>query len=211
MWQGRRHVSFFSQTREPGHSWPMPVLLLCGAGAACGGVATGLGELAGGSTACDGGALRCCAGGTCGVAALGSGLDCAGGWPTCDGGALRWPKFGFCALQSATSCRSIFGKGLLARGGCRVCRMIGAMQSTKRPSPVLAPPCTNPACSQAALIAAQACWRGAACTETAGPKPTINVPKMTGQIRFRCIFIAPGGCQLSQSGDRLTHRAEFSE
>jgi len=34
--------------------------------------------------------------------------------------------------------------------------MIGAMQSTKRPSPVLAPPCTNPACSQAALIAAQA-------------------------------------------------------
>ena len=59
---------------------------------------------------------------------------------------------------------------------------------------------------QAALIAAQARWRGAACTETAGPKPTINVPKMTAQIRFRCIFIAPGGCQLvSRTG------AEFSE
>src|SRR6516162_2574879 len=70
MWQSRRHVSFFSQTREPGHSSPMPVLLLCGAGAACGGAAAGLGGLAGGTTACDGGALRCCAGATCGVTAL---------------------------------------------------------------------------------------------------------------------------------------------
>jgi hypothetical protein len=151
---------FFLKHGERGHSWSMLVLLLCGAGAACGGVATGLGGLAGGTTACD-------------------------------GGALRWPRFGFCALQSATSCRSIFGKGLLARGGCGVCRMIGAMQSTKRPSPVLAPPCTNPACSQAALIAAQARWRGAACTETAAPRPTINVPRMAAQIRFRCIFITP--------------------
>jgi hypothetical protein len=42
------------------------------------------------------------------------------GWVACDGGALRWPKFGFCALQSATSCRLICGKGLPARRGCGV-------------------------------------------------------------------------------------------
>jgi hypothetical protein len=110
-----------------------------------------------------------------------------GGWAACDGGALRWPKFGFCALQSATSCRLICGKGLPARRGCGIPRMMGAMQSTKRPSPDLAPPCTNPACSQAALTSAQARWRGAACTETAAPRPTRRksahrTPSPRGQI-----------------------------
>jgi hypothetical protein len=70
--------------------------------------------------------------------------------------------------------------------------MIGAMQSTNKPSPVLAPPRTNPACSQSALIAAQGRWRGAACTEVAGPKARINVPKTTAQIELRCISVAPG-------------------
>jgi len=118
------------------HSWPMPPSLVCGAGAVCG-IAAGWGGLActGGSSACDGGALRWRAGATCGVAPLGSGLASTGGWPACDGGALRWPKFGFCVLQSATSCKLICGKGLLARRGCGVPRMMGTMQSTKRPSP----------------------------------------------------------------------------
>jgi len=78
----------------------------------------------------------------------------------------------------------------VARRGCGVPRMTGAMQSRKRPSPALALPCTNPACSQAALISAQGPWRGAACTETAAPKPTINVPRMPPQnftpgVRFQ--------------------------
>src|SRR5262245_25004033 len=74
------------------HSWPMPPSLVCGAGAVCG-IAAGWGGLActGGSTDCDGGALRW----RCGVAPLGSGLASTGGWPACDGSALRWPKFGF--------------------------------------------------------------------------------------------------------------------
>ncbi len=104
--------------------------------------------------------------------------------------AAQYAGRGFCALQSATSCRLICGKGLLARRGCGVPRMTGAMQSRKRPSPALALPCTNPACSQAALISAQGPWRGAACTETAAPKPTINVPRMPPQnftpgVRFQ--------------------------
>jgi hypothetical protein len=113
-------------------------------GAACGGLAAGLAGLAGGSTACDDGALRCCG------AALGAGSTALVAEPLAM--ALRYAgrSSDFCALQSATSCGSIFGKGLLARGGCGVCCMIGAMQSTKRPSPVLAPPRTNPACSQSA-------------------------------------------------------------
>ena len=89
----------------------------------------------------------------------GGGFVWAGGSTGCDGGgALRfpWPKFGFCALQSATSCGLICGKGLLARRGCGVPRIIGAMQSTKMPSPVLARPRSNPACLQAALISAHA-------------------------------------------------------
>jgi hypothetical protein len=98
------------------------------------------------------------------------------------GDAVRWPKFGFCALQSSTSFPSTCGNGLLARRGCGVPRMMGAMQSTKRPSPVLAPPCTNPACSQAALISAHARCRGAACTETTAPKPTRNPPRTATQI-----------------------------
>src|SRR3984893_6606126 len=165
------------------HSWPLSPSLVCGAGTVCG-IATGWGGLAGtgGSTACDGGALRWRTGATCGVAALGSGLASTGGWPVCNGSALRWPKFGFCALQSATSCKLIGGKGLLARRGCGVPRTVGTVQSTKRPSPDLAPPCTNPACSQAALISAQARWRGAACTEIAAPRATINVPRMAAQI-----------------------------
>jgi hypothetical protein len=78
----------------------------------------------------------------------------------------------------------------VARRGCGVPRMTGAMQSRKRPSPALALPCTNPACSQAALISAQGPWRGAACTKTAAPKPTINVPRMPPQnftpgVRFQ--------------------------
>jgi hypothetical protein len=69
-------------------------------------------------------------------------------------------SFGFCALQSATSCPSICGRGLLDRRGRANLRIIGVIQSTNRPSPVLAPPCTNPACSHAAVISAQARWRG---------------------------------------------------
>jgi hypothetical protein len=109
------------------HSSPIPPLLVCGAGATCG-VAGGWSGLActGGSTACDGGTLRWRAGATCGVAALGNGLASTGGRAACDGGALRWPKFGFCTLQSATSCRLICGKGLPARRGCGVPRMMGA-------------------------------------------------------------------------------------
>ena len=151
----------------------MPPSLVCGAGADCG-IAAGWGGL---SCTCDGGVLRGRVGATCGVAALGSWLASAGGWPACDGSALRWPEFGFWALQSATSCKLICGKGRLARRGCDVPRMMGTMQSTKRPSPDLAPPCTNPASSQAALISVQAGWRGAACTETAAPRPTRSVPR----------------------------------
>src|ERR1700722_11249054 len=97
----------------------------------------------------------------CGAAAGGSGcaggaIVGAGGATVWAGGALGWPKFGFCALQSATSCGLTVGRDLLARRRCGVPRMIGAMQSTRMPSPALAPPCTNPACRQAALIAAQA-------------------------------------------------------
>ena len=107
---------------------------------------------AGGSFACDGCALRRRAGATCAGSAAGPGLAES---PVGTGEALRWPKFGFCALQAATSCKSISGKGLVAlRGWGRPFKM-GTIQSAKRPSPVWDPPCTNPACSQAALISAQ--------------------------------------------------------
>jgi hypothetical protein len=142
------------------HSSPIPPLLVCGAGATCG-VAGGWGGLActGGSTACDGGTLRWRAGATCGVAALGP------------------------PLVAGPLCRLICGKGLPARRGCGIPRMMGAMQSTKRPSPDLAPPCTNPACSQAALTSAQARWRGAACTETAARRKSAHrTPSPRGQI-----------------------------
>jgi hypothetical protein len=173
------------------HSSPIAPLLVCGAGATCG-VADGWGGLActGGSTACDGGTLRWRAGATCGVAALGNGLASTE-WL----GRLRWRRvtlaevrilrFAICdELQIDLWLRFV------ARRGCGVPRMTGAMQSRKRPSPALALPCTNPACSQAALISAQGPWRGAACTETAAPKPTINVPRMPPQnftpgVRFQ--------------------------
>jgi hypothetical protein len=66
------------------------------------------------------------------------------------------------------------------QSGCGVCRMIGAMQSTKRPSPVLAPPRTNPACSQSALIAAQAHWRGAAPLACRAAIPVLRVGDREG-------------------------------
>ena len=70
-------------------------------------------------------------------------------------GALPPPKFGCRALQSATSCGPICGNGLLdGRGGAAPC-MIGAMQSTSSPEPMLTPPCTKPACRQAAVICPQ--------------------------------------------------------
>ena len=125
-----------------------------GAGIPCRGAEAGGGEIAcaGGSSARDGGALCRRAGATCAGSAAGPGLAES---PVSTGEALRWPKFGFCALQAATSCKSISGKGLVAlRGWGRPFKM-GTMQSTKRPSPVWDPPCTNPACSQAALISAQ--------------------------------------------------------
>jgi hypothetical protein len=103
--------------------------------------------------------------------------------------AAQYAGRGFCALQSATSCRLICGKGLLARRGCGVPRMTGAMQCTKRPSLALARPAQIPP-ARKPLISAQAPWRGAACTETAAPKPTINVPRMPPQnftpgVRFQ--------------------------
>ena len=84
-----------------------------GTGAICG-VAGGWGGTAciGGSTDSDGGPLRCPRA-NCGLAACGSGLTRADGSVACDGSVVRWPKFGFCALQSATSCPSICGRGLL--------------------------------------------------------------------------------------------------
>ena len=173
------------------HSWPMPPSFLCGVGAAWGVPAGCCGRACtGGSIAFDGGALRWRGGASCGVGAPGSGVVCTGGGAACDGAALPWPKLGFCALHSATSCRSICGKGLLVRRGC-VRRMMGAMQSTKSPSPVLAPPCTNPACSHAALISAQGRRGWAACPETAALKLTSNEPRTAALIRFRCISKAP--------------------
>jgi hypothetical protein len=135
----------------PGVSWDRSLLfaeapsLGGGTGAICG-VAGGWGGTAciGGSTDSDGGPLRCPAGANCGLAACGSGLTRADGSVACDGSVVRWPKFGFCALQSATSCPSICGRGLLDTRGRTNPRIMGAMQSTNRPSPALAPPCTNP-------------------------------------------------------------------
>ena len=108
----------------------------------------------------DGGQLRCPAGANCGLAACGSGLTRADGSVACDGSVVRWPKFGFCALQSATSCPSICGRGLLNPRGRANPRIMGAMQSTNRPSPALAGFVQGGACSHAAVISAQARWRG---------------------------------------------------
>jgi hypothetical protein len=181
---------------------------------------SGWGELAcgGGSTDFGGGAARWPAESGCGVAARGSGLTCPDGSMACAGAVARWPKFGFSALHSVTSRPSICGRGLLDRRGRSDARIMGAMQSTKRPSPVLAPPCTNPACSHAALISAQARWRGAACTGTIALKPRTNVPKMAVQIWFRYLFIArlrrlilitssgPASNVSSSSGNRAVRR-----
>jgi len=62
------------------------------------------------------------------------------------------PKFGFCCLQAATSCGSICGKGFTPCTPCGVPTMIGRMQSTTIPMPLLAPLRTKPACWHAAAI-----------------------------------------------------------
>src|SRR6516164_4002103 len=62
------------------------------------------------------------------------------------------PKFGFRFLQAMTSWGSICGKGLVARFRCGAPAMIGRMQSTMIPMPMLAPLGTKPACMHAALI-----------------------------------------------------------
>jgi hypothetical protein len=64
------------------------------------------------------------------------------------------PKFGFCCLQAATSCGSICDKGLAPCTPCGVPTMIGRMQSTTIPAPLLAPWGTKPACLHAAAICA---------------------------------------------------------
>ena len=146
---------------------------------ACGGVSGRCGGLAGNGDLLDWdcGELRWGVGATCGLVALGLASTVGSGVR----GAIRCPKLGFCTLQSATSRVSTFGKGLLALLGCGPCRMIGAMQCIKSPSPAPAPPTTNPACSQAALIAPQAAWRAAASTEIGALTARINVLSMRAQ------------------------------
>src|SRR5215469_16825217 len=79
------------------------------------------------------------------------------------------PKFGFCCLQAATSCGSICGKGLTPCTPCGVPTMIGRMQSTTIPAPLLAPWGTKPACLHAAAICAHAPpFFGAGCAGAAG-------------------------------------------
>src|SRR5208283_5236332 len=75
---------------------------------------------------------------------------------------LGCPKLAFCALQAATICGSICGRGLLALCGWAVPCMIGAMQSFQSPLPPLTPPCTKPAFTQAAFICSQGPWAAAA-------------------------------------------------
>jgi hypothetical protein len=65
------------------------------------------------------------------------------------------PKFGRCALHAATIPGSICGKGLVACFSCSVPAMIGRMQSTASPIPILAPFASNPACLHSAVIWAQ--------------------------------------------------------
>ena len=65
------------------------------------------------------------------------------------------PKLGFRFLQATTTWGSICGRGFIACLRCGDPAMIGRMQSTMMPIPMLAPLGTKPACRQAALICAQ--------------------------------------------------------
>jgi hypothetical protein len=67
------------------------------------------------------------------------------------------PKFGFRALHAATTCGSSGGKGLVACFRCGVPTIIGWIQSTSIPRPILAPLGTKPACVHAARTWAQGC------------------------------------------------------
>ena len=67
------------------------------------------------------------------------------------------PKFGDRSLHACTTRGSICGKALVACLRCGVPIMIGWIQSTAIPRPILAPLGTKPACLHAAVILAQGC------------------------------------------------------
>src|SRR6516225_3419056 len=61
------------------------------------------------------------------------------------------PKFGFRSLHAATTCGSSGGKGLVACFRCGVPAIIGLIQSTAIPTPILVPSGTKPACVHGGL------------------------------------------------------------
>lgn len=102
---------------------------------------------------------RRCSGGRHGFLALGNSLHWSGASIVFDGLCCRPgcmfappPKFGFRFLQATTSCGSICGKGLVACLRCGAPAMMGRMQSSMIPMPMLAPLGTKPAWRHAALI-----------------------------------------------------------
>src|SRR5262249_29161802 len=74
----------------------------------------------------------------------------------CPPGCMLAPprKLGFRFLQAMTPWGSFCGRGFIACLLCGDPAMIGRMQSTMIPIPMLAPLGTKPACRQAALICA---------------------------------------------------------